>query len=217
MGQPFIIAEDEALKLHCQGITVSDRQTPARPVKVWFGYPDVEVRDQVFPYVTIDLVDITPGDNRQTFGYLYDEDYQGTIEPQPGVKYNYAIPVAYDLTYQIISWSRHPYHDRQIMRQLHRKFPSKYGHLEVPVQLGTYSTSRHMFLEGFVKRDTVDSETGNRRLLRNVYTVRVLSQMTPDVADAVALRMVETVHLNTTTSYIPSDLTNVPPFVISEN
>ena len=217
MGEPFIIAEDEALKLHLQGMTVSDNLMPSRPVKVWFGYPDVEVRDQAFPFVTIDLIDIAPGSERQTYGFLTDDDYRGSIAPEPGVYYSYHIPVAYDLVYQVTSYSRHPYHDRALMRQLYNKFPSKYGHLEVPVQLGTYSTSRHMFLDGFTKRDAVEGETGNRRLLRNVYTVRVLSQMTPEVADAVAAGIVETVNVNTTTSYIPSELTPVPSFVLPEN
>ena len=214
MGQPFIIAEDEALKLHCQGITVSDNKMSDRPVKVWFGYPDVELRDQVFPYITIDLVDIMPGENRQTSGHFYDYDDLGRKTPQDNTYYYHEIPVAYDLIYQISSWSRHPYHDREIMRQLYLKFPSKYGHLEVPVETGAYSTSRHMFLEGFVKRDTVDGETGNRRLLRNVYTVRILSELAPSVA---AARIVQTVQVNTTTSYIPSELDPVPPFVLPEN
>ena len=64
----FILAEDEALKAHIQGLTVSDNSMPDRPVKVWFGYPDVEVRDQVFPFLTIDLIDIKAANERQTYG-----------------------------------------------------------------------------------------------------------------------------------------------------
>jgi hypothetical protein len=61
-----------------------------------------------------------------------------------------------------------------------------------------------MILDGFVKRDAVDSETGNRRLLRNALTIRVISQMTPQQA-ADAIKQVEFVQINTTTSYIPSE------------
>lgn len=84
------------------------------------------------------------------------------------------------------------------------KFPSKYGHLIVPNQLGTEDSSRSMFLDGFVKRDAVDSETGNRRLLRNVLSIRVLSEMTPQQAET-ATKLVDEVRINNTTSYIPSE------------
>ena len=71
-----------------------------------------------------------------------------------------------------------------------------------------------MFLDGFVKRDAVEGETGNRRLLRNVYTVRVLSQMTPAAA-ASAIPNVAEVQINSSTSYIPSGLQPVITEVIT--
>jgi hypothetical protein len=165
-------------------MTVSDDGSEARAVKVWFGYPDVEIRDQAFPFITINLVDIMPANNRQHSGVLYDSDYRGTITPIAGTFYGYEIPIAYDLVYQVTSHSRHPRHDRSLMFQLLNKFPSKYGKLAVPNQLGTETAYRSMFLDGYVKRDTVESETGNRRLLRNTLTVRVLSEMTPTTAIA---------------------------------
>lgn len=216
MSNGFIVAEDLALKTLLQGITVKDDKNQTRPVKVWFGYPDVEIRDQSFPYITIDLIDIVPANNRQTYGYLTDSDYQGTTTPVAGQSYTYLIPVAYDLVYQVTSWARHPRHDRSLMHTLLTRLPSKYGHLIVPNELGTENSSRSMFLDGFVKRDTVDSETGNRRLLRNVFSLRVISQMTP-IQAASATKQVETVRINNTTQYIPSGLTPVPPIVITEN
>jgi hypothetical protein len=203
MGNPFIIAEDLALKTFVQGMTVQDDNNQNRPVKVWFGYPDVEIRTQDFPFVTIDLIDIVPANDRQTSGVLVDNDNRGTQTPATGLSYEYRIPVAYDLVYQISSYCRHPRHDRAIMFQLMNKFPSKYGYLLVPNQLGTETSSRTMFLDGFVKRDAVDGETGNRRLLRNVLSVRVISEMTPSQVET-AIKSVEYVHINNTTSYIPS-------------
>jgi hypothetical protein len=179
-------------------MTVGDDASTPRAVKVWFGYPDIEVRDQTFPFITINLVDIMPANNRQHSGVMYDNDYRGTIAPIAGGVYSYEIPVAYDLVYQVTSYSRHPRHDRALMFQLLNKFPSKYGKLAVPNQLGTETAYRSMFLDGYSKRDTVESETGNRRLLRNTLTVRVISEMTP--ATAIALtKTVATV--NTTISY----------------
>jgi hypothetical protein len=59
---------------------------------------------------------------------------------------------------------------------MNKKVPGKYGHLIIPSDNGdgTYD-ARHMFLEGFVKRDTVED---GRRLFRNVFSIRVVSEMT---------------------------------------
>jgi hypothetical protein len=204
MGNPFIIAEDTALKTLVQGMVVSDQKNASRPVKVWFGFPDVEIRDQDFPFATIDLIDIMPANDRQHQGTLIDTDYRGTRAPVSGELYSYDYPVAYDLIYQIATFARHPRHDRSIMFQMLNKFPSKYGKLPIPNELGTETSYRSMFLDGFVKRDAVDGETGNRRTLRNVFTVRVISEMTPAQVQLATLQ-VETVHINTTTANIPSN------------
>lgn len=203
MGNPFIIAEDLALKTYLNGLTVADQKNPTRPVKVWFGYPDVEIRDQSFPFLTIDLIDIVPANDRQTSGRLSDDDYRGTRAPVAGRVYEYDLPIAYDLSYQITSFSRHPRHDRALMFQLLNKFPSKFGNLLVPNELGTQFSARSMFLDGFVKRDAVEDETGNRRLLRNVFSIRILSEMTPRAAQT-ATRIVDTVKINRITTHIPS-------------
>jgi hypothetical protein len=214
MGNPFIIAEVLALIPYLNGIIVSDEKSNSRQVKVWFGYPDVEVRTQEFPFITIDLIDITPANNRQHSGYYVDTDKSGTVTSATGVSYQYDIPIAYDLTYQVTSYARHPRHDRAIMYQLWNKFPSKYGALPVPNQIGTETANRSMFLDGFAKKDAVTGETGNRRLLRNVYTVRVVSEMSPSYAAASG--MVNTVHITDTTTYIPSGLTPVQSSVITQ-
>lgn len=211
MGNPFLIAEDEAIKTLLGGITVFDEKNPSRPVKVWFGYPDIEIRTQEFPFITIDLVDIVPANDRQTSGRLSDTDYRGTITPVNNKSYEYEVPVAYDLVYQLTTHARHPRHDRSILFQMWNKFPSKFGKLAVSNQLGTETAVRSMFVDGFVKRDTFNSEDGgNRRLLRNVFTVRVVSEMTPSVA-AQAYRTTESVVVNlpANNSYIPSAYTIV--------
>lgn len=194
MSDPFILAEDRAIKGLLQGLTVSDEKNPNRQVKVWYGFPDVEVRDQTYPYVLIDLIDISPANDRQHSGFLYDSDYRGTVTPTPGNSYSYEYPVAYDLLYQVSTFARHPRHDRKMAFDILNIFPSKYGHLPVPNELGTETAWRHMFLEGFAKQDSVESDSGTRRLLRNVFTVRVVSEMTPKQVSN-ALVAVETIHL----------------------
>ena len=169
-------------------MTVSDEKQQNRLVKVWFGYPDVEIRTQDFPFVVIDLVSLRAANDRQHSGIVVDNDYQGTVAKtvvatngtQTVYKsFVYEVPVAYDLVYQVSSYSRHPLHDRAIMYQMTQKFPSKYGYLPVPNALGTETAYRHMFVDSVAKRDMTDNVNGARRLLNNVYTIRVMSEMTP--------------------------------------
>ena len=203
MGNPFIVAEDLALKTWLQGMTVDDEKVNDRQVKVWFGYPDVELRAQSYPYITIDLIDISPANDRQWSGYITDNDRRGTVVPTAGSLYTSKAPVAYDLIYQITTYARHPRHDRSMMYDLLNKFPAKFGYLSVPNEIGTEYSGRSMFLDGFVKRDAVEEESGGRRLLRNVFTIRVISEMTPSQA-ATALQQVDHVRINTTITNIPS-------------
>jgi len=201
----FILAEDAALKNYLQDLTVSDEKAPVRPVKVWFGYPDVEIRTQSYPYLIIELIDIRVSRERQTSGIFYDSDNRGTIAPVNGVTYRYQVPLPYDLVYQVTSYSRHPRHDRAILFQLQQKFPSQYGTLRITNDLGTETANRHMFLDGFLKRDQIEE---GKRLFRNVYTIRVVSEMTPVNAEN-ALSTVQTVEINRITTDIPDGLTPV--------
>ena len=195
LTQSFILREDEALKAHLQGIVVSDLKAATRQVKVWFGYPDVEVRTQEYPYLVIELYDIQPAADRQSSGFWVDDSYRGTVEVETGKTFSYYAPTTYDLFYQVSSYSRHPRHDRAIIfSMLNEKIPGKYGHLVLPEANGSDKVSaRHMFLEGFAKQDTVED---GRRLFRNVFSIRVLSEMTPAQATE-AIQQVETVNIQT--------------------
>jgi len=87
-------------------------------VGVWFANPDVESRNQSYPYITVELLDFDPATYRQTSGIFEDNDLQGTIAPSGNISYKYEIPVAWDLVYQVTSYSRHPRHDRAIISYL---------------------------------------------------------------------------------------------------
>jgi hypothetical protein len=198
----FILSEDLALKTLLGGITVADDKNATRAVGVWFANPDVESRSQSYPYITIELLDADPATYRQHSGMFEDNDSQGTIAPVAGRAYKYEIPIAWDLVYQITSYSRHPRHDRAIMAYLlNNVFISKRGYLAVPNDLGTETSYRHLMLEEFVKRDTIED---NRRLYRNVFTVTVSSEGTV-VTKTTNTVPVATVNINTaTTADIPS-------------
>jgi len=199
----FVLSEDQALKTLLTGITVVDEKNSARPVGVWFSIPDIESRAQSYPYITIDLIDVAQATYRQTAGLFTDNDLQGTVAPITNKTYTYETPVAMDLIYQITSYARHPRHDRAIMSYLLNKvFLGKRGYLAVPNDLGTETGYRHLLLDEFVKRDTIED---GRRLYRNVFTVTVTSESSAN-PDAVDLSKVATsVTINTIKTHIPSD------------
>jgi hypothetical protein len=205
LDDSFLYVEDAALKAHLQGIVVSDLKENERQVKVWFGYPDVELRSQEYPYLVIDLYDIQPANDRQSSGEWMDQTLRGTKEVVSGTMYKYYAPVVYDLFYQVTSYSRHPRHDRSIiLSMLNEKIPGKYGHLMVPQHNGDPDVARHMFLEGFIKRDSVED---GRRLFRNVFSIRVVSEMTP-LSDSPSIPQVETINI-VSPGNIPSNFESV--------
>lgn len=201
----FIVAEDEALKTLMQGIVVTDEKNNSRSVQAWFSNPDIELRNQSYPYVTIELLGVAWAAYRQASGFMIDNDRQGTVSPAAGEVFDYEMPTAWDLTYQITSYARHPRHDRAIIAHLlNNDFVANRGFLPVENELGTETSYRHLILENFAKRDTVED---GRRLFRNVFTVLVTSESTPDSGDSVA--WVEEVLINENPSNIPSGLTQI--------
>lgn len=72
LSQGFLLDEDNALRRHLMGLTVSDDAADPRKVGVWFSHPDNEVREQRYPYIVISLIDVTEASNRV---------HSGTYEP----------------------------------------------------------------------------------------------------------------------------------------
>lgn len=205
----FIISEDEALRDVMKGMTVSDNDNSSRAVGVWFGQPDMETRDQAFPFVTIDLVDISEGTERVMSGgrvspwYYEDED---RVEAE-GWSMPYPVPV--NLDYQITTFARHPRHDRQILAQiLGSRLPLRYGSLTVIERITEEevgeATIRRLDMLGHAKRDTVDA---GKRLFMNMFTVRVSSEM-PAPSVAYLYTRVQTVDIARKSSIYPATLSD---------
>ena len=209
----FLLREEEALKTLLSGITVWDGKSNARPVKVWFNQPDVEVKAVTYPYILIDLVDVMQSKERQVGGgIVYDYDLNGQVPLDTDV-YSYEQPILYDLFYQITTYARHPRHDRELLRQMMKfKTPGKWGSLPVYSADGGDLQYKSMFVEGFVKRDAI---TDDRRLYRNTITVRILSEMTQETAQN-AMSVVHSVRLNADTTGIPDGLTPITLKVITQ-
>lgn len=188
---PFILNEDKALKTMLSGMTVSDEKNGARPVGVWFGQPDLEIRQQAYPYITIDLIDLQEAQDRSMRGTMTLEKMgyvpEGFTAPANGsYKQLDNYPIPYNLDYQITTYARQPRHDRQILATLITSvLPSRYRSLYIPED----DTVRFMYVLQQMKRDRTEQD---RRLFCNIFNVRVHSEIylgtqtsVPEVASVV--------------------------------
>jgi hypothetical protein len=212
----FLLDEDQALREHLQGMVVHDQKADGssteRPVGVWFGQPDQELREQRYPYVTIDLIDVQKDVQREMRGYGEVADYRnpGDLLSNQAYKDNLPIPVSID--YQVTSYSRHPRHDREIITQLtFEKLPFRFGILEL-----NDGTVRRMDVLDISKRDVTEQA---KRLFVNNVTVRVSSEVAQ--GQLKTLYKVSSVNLDTL-SALPAngrpgnpDFMSVEPFITS--
>lgn len=176
---PFIINEDAALKTLLQGITVADAGNAVRPVPVYYGQPDKEIRAQTYPYITLELVGLREDAERAHRGYpvmTYEPEgvsIEADAQGNPITTTQFPIPV--DLFYQITTFARQPRHDRQLVSALlsPARLPLRFGQLHIPED----NTLRRLDMLGFSKRDTTES---GKRLFSNVYNIRISAELFPD-------------------------------------
>jgi hypothetical protein len=191
----FLLSEDKALREKLTGMTVTDQKADelgeARPVGVWFGQPDQEIRSQSYPYITIDMIDMQRDVEREMRGistaeYLRPDDLQPEDDEDP-VPFLVALPIPVNIDYQITSYSRHPRHDRSIMSQLLSvKLPIRFGTLELDD-----NTVRRLDVLDVSKRDITEQ---GKRLFINAITVRVSSEIAPTIFTS--MQQVLSVHLD---------------------
>ena len=170
---PIIVNEDKALKLSLAGITVADAGNPTRPVGVWFGQPDAELREQVYPYITIDFIGYSEDPTRAMRGMTQLTYFPEGANTSEQYVTEYPIPV--NLDYQITTFARQPRHDRQIMAEMltGQRLPLRFGLLVIPEDM----TVRRLDFLGVIKKDRTDSN--GKRLFSNVYTVRISAEVLP--------------------------------------
>ena len=184
----FLLSEDKALRENLQGVIVHDQKadgadTP-RQVGVWFGQPDQELRPQIFPFITIDMIDVMRDTAREMRGLVvYDElgaylapdnvvdseDNSIPFDPETmGFEVEMPIPVMID--YQITTYARHPRHDRELLSQLlYSKLPLRFGQLSLDD-----NTVRRLEVMDVSKRDVTEQ---GKRMFVNAITVRVSSEI----------------------------------------
>lgn len=208
----FLFSEDEALKEKMQGMTVADQSNPTRPVEVWFGQPDIEIREQKYPYITIDLVDISEARERVMMSngvtpWYYEITYPELDQLPDDWTMPYPIPV--NLDYQVTTFARSPIHDRQLLGQiLGWRLPFRFGYLNVTEKTTVVGdnttldqTTRRLDMLGHYKRDMVEN---NKKMYMNIFTVRISSEI-PNIAVAKYFYQVNSINLTQKSTY-PSTL-----------
>ena len=172
LGEDFLFAEDEALKTWLKGMTVSDEKNPTRPVGVWFALPDLEVRDQAFPFLVVELMAIVEAKDREMRGALQVINDPGAVTAYSSGTVRWAAtPLPVNLVYQVTAYARHPRHNRQIIRQmLSQRLPGRLVGLPVPGD----NSKRSMEL---VSWQAIDSVENGRKLWQTVYTVQIASEI----------------------------------------
>ena len=184
----FLLEEDEALRNLLKDMVVTDQKSvtedgPQRKVGVWFGQPDQEIRNQSYPYITIDMIDIAEAFDRAHRGRVNADYYADPDTMATGVDWNsdlhakdmdYPIPV--NLDYQITTYARQPRHDRQILAQLlYTKIPLRFAVLNVGPDT-QFGTTRRLDVLDISKRDITEQ---GKRLFVNAITVRISSEIAP--------------------------------------
>jgi hypothetical protein len=179
----FLLSEDKALRDLLLGMTVTDQKSDAsgtatRNVGVWFGQPDQEMTEQKYPYITIDMIDISEDFARAHRG-LTKPSYLPDPATMPGSDsvYDPATnsweihwPIPVNIDYQITTYSRQPRHDREILAtMLYSKLPLRFGVLQPDD-----NTVRRLNLLDVSKRDITEA---GKRLFVNAFTVRVSSEI----------------------------------------
>lgn len=191
----FLLSEDDALRKLLLGMVVTDQKSDAsgsatRPVNVYFGQPNLEIRTQSYPYITIDMVDIAEAFDRSMRGkvkpvYLPDPSTfnSGTTYDPVNNSWKIDLPIPVNIDYQITAYSREPRHDREILAQLmYTRLPLRFGVLETDD-----NTVRRLDVLDVSKRDV--SEAG-KRLFVNAFTVRISSEIS-QAAYSVAYKALE--------------------------
>jgi hypothetical protein len=189
----FLLSEDKALRELIQGVEVSDQKADnslaPRQVGVWFGQPDQELRNQNYPYVTIQMIDVARDTTREMRGKTSAEYLRNdTVGENDEFITDRPIPVNID--YQITTYSRHPRHDRELLAKiLYDRLPFRFGTLNCDD-----NTVRRLDVLDVTKRDVTEQA---KRLFVNVFTVRVSSEILQSVLTK--LYPVSEVHIDSPT------------------
>jgi hypothetical protein len=203
----FLLSEDKALRELLQGVVVHDQRADGddvpRPVGVWFGQPDQELRTQSYPYITIDMVDINRDQAREMRG-LVNNEYLKPADLPADYGFEIPIPIPVNIDYQVTTYSRHPRHDRELIASiLYTRLPLRFGTLNLDD-----NTVRRLDVIDVSKRDVTEN---GKRLFVNAITVRVSSEIAEETA--VQYKLVSQVDIVSPTSANQGERPGQPDYV----
>jgi len=186
----FLLSEDKALRDSLLGMVVHDQKADGqdvdRSVRVYFGQPDQELTPQLYPYVTIDMIDIQRDPTREMRGKT-SSSYLAPANLPEDQSFEVDIPIPVNIDYQVTVFSRHPRHDRELLTQINfQKLPQRFGMLQLDD-----GTVRRLDVMGISKRDATEQA---KRLFINAITVRVSSEVSQGIMRT--LYKVQEVHLD---------------------
>jgi hypothetical protein len=193
MEYGFLLAEDEAMKAKLSTLTVPSpkEESGQKKVKVWYGMPSGE-RERTFPFITIDLLDITfTADRAHDLGVVAVDWWPSSAvtyqehndRVTPGTTLDAEAPYAittrfqpYDIFYQVSTHCRTAVQDRYLTARLldTAYFPlSNLGTLHVPAD----GTQRWADNEGWARADYLDQD--EKAVWRKAYTIKISAHMAP--------------------------------------
>ena len=119
------------------------------------------------------------------------------------------MPIPVNIDYQITTYARQPRHDREILAELmYTRLPLRFGTLSLDD-----NTIRRLDVLDISKRDITEA---GKRLFVNAFTVRVSSEITPELYTAVykVLEVDLTGYQDTVEGGTNPIFTKLPPFTI---
>ena len=191
----YLLEEDYGVKALVSGLTVSDTQNPARPVRVWFDTPEKEERSAHYPYITLRFLNAERDPEREhrgtvpvDFKYL---QYSALDKTDGQPKIDYPIPML--LNYIVTTHARSAQHHMQLnaklqMGPLHPRF----GVVVCPG-----GTTRRLVVVSHSATSGLDPSDRTKRIFRNTYRLQVPSEIEYEVLTGTR---VEEVILTTTDS-----------------
>lgn len=183
MDRGILLAEDQALKAKLGSFTVPTKNGQSARVKVWYGMPD-SVRETIYPFTTIDLLDVVFARDRAHSLQVVDVDWWPSTAPtfaefadMVGMEVDPEAPYAstilfqpYDLYYQVATHTRSSRQERHLISQIisHGFAPlNSLGTLHVPAD----NTQRWLDNLGMTTADYIDSE--QKSVFRKVFNLQI--------------------------------------------
>lgn len=172
----YLLEEDYGLKNLLAGVTVTDVQNSARPVKVFFESPQKEERSTHYPFITLAFIGEKLDSEREHRGYVqtsYKYLQNTPYDLTQSVVTDYPIPMLLD--YIVTSHARDNQHHSQMNSQLSMMLHPRFGVVNCPA-----GTHRRLVLVSKSAANGVDST--DKRIFRTVYRVQIPSEIEAHVA-----------------------------------